>query len=250
MSEPSPAIPQPSEPDSPWRKLCWHWRFQVLLRWINRLYLRGVILDVSPFPRDIKNVFYEGEYEAIECDFAARYLTPQDRVLEVGGAVGFIGLFCRIQLGIQLYTVIEPNPETAKLLHRNYALNGLEPAFLPYALGDRDGDVTLEVGSTFWDNSLIGAAKGGRTISVPGRRLATVLAQLEYVPTALIFDVEGAESLLNFAEIPPTVEKVLIELHPKLLQPEVVTRILKDFADLGFRIIEERNSVFFMSRSK
>ncbi len=249
MSEPTPVIlPDPPQ-DSLWRRFAWHWRFQVILRLVNRVKLRGVILDVSRFPRDIKNVFYEGEYEAIECDFAARYLTAQDRVMEVGGAVGFIGLFCLVNLGIRHYTVIEPNPETAKLLQQNYALNGRTPAFLPFALGDRDGEVILEVGSTFWDNSLLGASQGGRTISVPGRRLTTVLAQLDYQPTALIFDVEGAESLLNFAEIPATVEKVLIELHPKLLRPEVMARILADFENLGFAVIAERNSVYFMARN-
>ena len=250
MSEPIPVIVRHPRQDSLWRRIGWHWRFQVVLRLVNRIQLRGVVLDVSPFPRDVKNVFYEGEYEAIECDFAARYFSSQDRVLEVGGAVGFIGLFCLVHLGIKHYTVMEPNPKTAELLHRNYALNDRTPSFLPFALGDRDGDVFLEVGSTFWGNSLIGATKGAKTIPVPGRRFATVLRQLDYSPTALIFDVEGAESLLNFADIPVTVEKVLIELHPKLLGPEETSRILTDFENLGFVVVEERNSVYFMARGK
>lgn len=246
---PATALPCPPQ-DSLWRRICLHWRFQIVLRLVDRIELRGVTLDVSRFPRDVKNVFYEGEYEAIECDLAARYLTSEDSVLEVGGAIGFISLFCLTHLGIGRYTVAEPNPKTAELLLRNYTLNGRTPALLPYALGDRDGEMLLEVGSTFWGNSLIGTAKEAKTIPVPSRRLSTLLQELDYPPTTLIFDVEGAESLLDFADIPATVEKVLIELHPGLLGRNETARIVADFERLGFEVKEERNSVYFLARGK
>jgi FkbM family methyltransferase len=225
------------------------WRFQVTLRILRRVNLRGVVLEVSSFPRHIKNFFLTGNYERIECDFAEKHLNSDDQILEVGGAVGFVGLFCQKALGVGRYAVVEPNPATAELLRRNYLLNRLEPNLFQVALAAQDGVVDLEVGGVFWGNSVVHAnSRNNSTVPVTAMTLQSLIRQLRFVPNTLIMDVEGAETLISFRSLPREIRKVLIELHPAVTGVEKALKVIGDLRAEGFKVLEEENSVYFLSR--
>lgn len=226
------------------------WRFQVPLRFLRRVKLRGVILDVSSFPRHIKNFFWTGDYERIECDFAEKYLRSDDQILEVGGAVGFVGLFCQKAIGVSAYAVVEPNPATAELLRRNYRLNQLEPVLFQVALAATDGTVDLEVGGIFWGNSVMNASSHSNSkVRVTAMTLQSLIRQLRFVPNTLVIDVEGAESLVSFRGLPLEIRKILIELHPMVTGVEKARKVIGDLGAEGFKVLDENNSVYFLSRS-
>jgi FkbM family methyltransferase len=196
----------------------------------------------------IRNRLLSGAYEAHEKKMCFDFLKPSDSVLEVGGAIGFIGLICQKQIGIKSYTCFEANPRTCEILKRNYDLNAVTPRVCNMALAQADGEVDLEVGSDFWENSICyDAAKkeGNKTVRVPAGTLQTLFKVAGHKANVLIIDIEGAEQFIDFASIPDHVNKIIIELHPKILGPEKMYNIV---ASKGFAVAREEEGTFVFLR--
>jgi len=232
-----------------WQDFRTRWRFKFTLPRVRTVTLESVRLDISNLSPLMKNNLLLGRYEVQERSLAAQFLTRDDAVLEIGGAIGFIGLFCQIRLGITRYTTVEANPNTFEMLKRNYALNGRLPAVWNLALAAEDGEVSLNVGNEFWENSLVAGANGGRSVRVPGCRLASLVCALDYSPTALIIDVEGAEQFVDFRQMPGSVNKIIIELHPNCIGHAKTYQIVADLVNLGFRVEREEGGTFLFLRS-
>ena len=174
------------------------------------------------------------------------FLTADDSVLEIGGAIGFIGLYCQKRLGIKKYITVEANPVTADLLRKNYETNKVTPVLWNVALGQDDGIVQLDVGGDFWENSLIAARNGApaRLIDVPAMTLASLFQKANRPINVLIIDIEGAEKFIDFAQLPAEVEKIIIELHPEVIGQETTYNIISTLVARGFRVAREKNHTF------
>jgi FkbM family methyltransferase len=231
-----------------WDRARTHWKFKFTLPRVQQVALEGVKLDVGNLSSRMKNNLLLGRYEVQERMLAQEFLTAEDAVLEVGGAIGFIGIFCQTRLGITRYTTVEANPHTVEVLRRNYDLNGLRPEVWNLALAGADGEVTLNVGADFWENSLVAGAGQGASVRVSAATLSTLVARLDYPPTAVIMDIEGAEQFVNFSELPASVKKLLIELHPGVLGTACTYRIISDLVNLGFRVEREADGTFLFIR--
>lgn len=231
-----------------WDDFQTRWRFKFTLPRVQTVTLEGVQLDASTLSPLMKNNLLLGRYEVQERQLAQQCLTRDDAVLEVGGAIGFIGLFCQLRLGITRYTSVEANPSTAALLRRNYALNGRTPVVWDLALAAEDGEVTLNIGNEFWENSVVNGAARGRTVRVPAATLSSLLRLLDYTPTALIMDIEGAEQFVDFRQLPTSVRKIIIELHPGVIGPAKTYRIVADLVNLGFFVEREEGGTFLFLR--
>ncbi len=209
-------------------------RFKCLLPRLHTAEIESVRLDVSGLSSLMKNRIRTGRYEVQERLLAQRVLTPSEVVLELGGAIGFIGLYCRKVIGVKQHVSVEANPSTLEILKRNYALNGLQPHVIHAAAAAEDGTLELDVGGEFWEDNLPTAADGTNTVLVPALSLKRLVELMSESPTALICDIDGAEQDLNFAQLPASVSKVIVELHPEVTGEAVVERILQDFGNLGF----------------
>ena len=138
-----------------WNDFRLRWYFKFTLPAKTRALLHGVNLDISMLSPMMKNNILEGRYEYQERKLANRCLKPQDVVLELGGAIGFIGLFCRKVIGVAHHLTVEANPKTIELLKRNYRLNDMTPDVVHAAAAAADGEITLDVGGEFWENSVV-----------------------------------------------------------------------------------------------
>lgn len=222
--------------------------FKYLLPRIQSAKIEGIRLDVSGLSPLMKNHIRTGRYEVQERLLAHRHLNSADVVLELGGAIGFIGLFCRKVIGVRHHLSVEANPGTLKQLERNYALNGLKPLVLHAAAAAQDGTLQLDVGGEFWENSLVSAVGASQTIEVPARSLKSLVEAMPEPPTALICDIEGAEAYLDFKTLPQSVTKIIIELHPNVTGEQTVTRILHDFGDLDFMQMGREGDTWLLIR--
>ena len=231
-----------------WSDFRTRWRFKYTLPNIGATTLEGVRLDISSLSPVMKNNLLLGRYEVQERTLAQEFLTRDDAVLEVGGAIGFIGLFCQTRIGITRYTTVEANPGTVEQLKKNYALNGRTPVVWNLALAGEDGEVTLNIGNEFWENSLVAGANSGRTVRVPAASLATLAQRLDYAPTTLIIDIEGAEQYVNFKQVPPSVKKIIMELHPAFIGHPKTYQIIVDLVNLGFRVERENAGTYLFLR--
>lgn len=218
------------------------YRFKYVLPRVKEIDLDGVRLDVSTLPLKVRNRLMNGLYESHEKQICQEFLSSNDSVLELGGAIGFIGLFCQKKIGIRRYYTVEANPLTATILKRNYELNGFEPRVWNLALADADGTVELDVGGDFWDNSIMrseGGSQAGTTVKVPAASMRTILKIISEPVNVLIVDIEGAEQYLDVRELPEQIDKIIIELHPKVLGPENTYQIIAAIIGKGFRVARE-----------
>jgi FkbM family methyltransferase len=227
------------------------YRFKYVLPKIQEITLDGLRFDVSGLSPKIRNRLLSGAYEEHEKRMCFDFLDRNDSVLEIGGAIGFICLICQKKIGIQNYSCFEANPRTYEILQRNCKLNGASPALWNMALAHADGHVELEVGSDFWENSICYENRcdsGVKTVRVPAGTLQTLLSLAAHKVNVLIIDVEGAEQFIDFQQIPPEVRKVIIELHPKVMGPEITYNLVANFIGLGFRVARQEHDTFVFLR--
>lgn len=222
------------------------WHFKVTLPAKRRARLHGIALDISGMSPLMKNHILEGRYEFQERRLADRCLTRKDVVLELGGAIGFIGLFCRKVIGVKHHVTVEPNPNTLTMLKRNYQLNKLTPDIIEAAAAAEDGEISLDVGGEFWENSIVTAGNSAKRINVPSLSFPSIVQRMPEPPTALICDIEGAETHLDLAQIPPSVTRIIIELHPSIVGEAATKAVINQIHFLGFhtRTVEENTWLF------
>ncbi|GEM_PF-654048 len=234
-----------------WREFWIRYYFKFVLPKVREIELEGMRLDVSSLPLKARNRLLHVGYETSEMRLCQEFLSRHDAVLELGGAIGFVGLVCRKQIGVGKYVACEANPRTAEISKRNYQLNGLEPSVWNLALAPKNGSVELEVGSDFWENSIVAtpAAELGRKImEVPAATLSTILGLLDFQPNVLIVDVEGAEQFIDFRGLPDHIEKIIIELHPRVIGQERMYQMIADVVASGFRVAREIEGTFVFLR--
>ena len=227
------------------------YRFKYVLPKIQEITLDGLKFDVSALSPKIRNRLLSGAYEEHEKKMCFDFLDTNDSVMEIGGAIGFIGLICQKKIGIKNYTCFEANPRTFDILKRNCELNGVQPRLWNMALAHADGHVDLEVGSDFWENSICYENcrdNGVKTVRVPAGTMQTLHRLLEHKANVLIIDIEGAEQFIDFQHIPAEVRKVIIELHPAVMGPEITYNLVANFIGLGFRVAREEQDTFVFLR--
>jgi len=229
-----------------WQDFRLRWYFKFTLPAKTRAAIHGVTLDISMLSPMMKNNILQGRYEFQERRLASQCLTSEDIVLELGGAIGFIGLFCRKVIGVKHHLTVEANPKTIELLKRNYRLNSMTPQIVHAAAAAADGEITLDVGGEFWENSIVSNSTSGEKIQVPSLSLRSLAAMLPQPPTALICDIEGAETQLDFSQLPSSVTRIIIELHPSVVGEEAVQKLVQQVHTLAFRTdaVEENTWLF------
>jgi FkbM family methyltransferase len=229
------------------------YRFKYVLPKVQEIELEGLTFDVSGLSTKVRNRLLNGAYESHEKQMCFDFLRPEDEVMEIGGAIGFIGLLCQKKIGIQEYSCFEANPRTCALLRRNYELNGVQPHVWNMALAGADGFADLEVDSDFWENSICYDVKndaGVKTVRVPTGTLQTLwgMAGRRTRTNTLIIDVEGAEQFIDLSHIPESVAKIIIELHPRIIVPEITYNIVAGLIARGFKVARECEETFVFLR--
>ena len=76
----------------------YHWKY--VLPKIQEITLEGLKFDVSQLSPKIRNRLLSGAYECYEKQMCRDFLNKNDAVVELGAAIGFIGLICQKQIGI------------------------------------------------------------------------------------------------------------------------------------------------------
>jgi FkbM family methyltransferase len=215
---------------------------------IKILQAHGSSFNVEGIDIFIKDSIESGAYESCEIAACRENLRPEDVVLEIGAAIGYVGLFCRRHLGIQRYTSVECNPETLERLKGNYALNGFEPDTRNVALAQADGDIDFHVGPMFWADSALVAGESSRKLTVPGRTLESILKTLPAEPTALVLDVEGAESLLVDTIFPKSLRVLVVEMHPNFIGMPKTCALTTRWIQQGFALTDIKGQVYVFAR--
>lgn len=175
-----------------------------------------------------RNYWYQGrQREAAVMRSLARLVRPGERVVELGGHIGYLTLYFLDLVGEHGQVVVfEPGTNNLPYLRRNCA--GIPNCeIVPMAVSDRNGPVELVLEALSGQNNslLTGYAQLGKVqdglavdlerVTVPSVTLDSFLAERGLVPDFVKADIEGAELLMlrgaaqTFARARP---KLLIEI--------------------------------------
>lgn len=185
----------------------------------------------SPVISDrVAKSIYLGLYERHEARVVLATLQADDRVLELGSGIGYLSTLCARRIGSERVTAIEANPAMETYIRETYRLNQVSPQLYMCALGNYDGEVQFNINSNYSSSSL--HDRGGKTISVPQKSFASMLAKTQ--PTYLICDIEGGEIPL-LSDTPLTgVRKICIELHPHIIGNHACSQLMQKLLNEGF----------------
>ncbi len=196
----------------------------------------------------------EGRYEMAERRALRRVLAPSDRVLELGGGIGFLSTLAAQTPGIGKVVTVEANPRLIPMIRETHRLNGVENVRVIAGAITAEGgeDVDFYLRRHFWGSSLdAGLRAYARCVKRPRITIAPLLATLK--PTVIVCDIEGGEDGLFDAADLASVRHMVIELHPKSYGEDGAERVLSVLAAKGLvpegDLAPKRGGVMLLSRS-
>ena len=202
----------------------------------NNLNLFGVRLQVPPevVSPDVLQHMIKGSYEHVERRLAKSIIQSGDRVLELGGGVGYIA--CTILTNIQDVVVctVEANPALIPLIKENLRLNNCNAKVVQGLASDRDGQAVFHVAENFWASS---------TVNIPGRYSRQILPTVDtnqlirnFKPNKIIIDIEGGEVDLIPKLNLQYIDALVIEVHQKFTGMSGVSTVMQALFASGFVI--------------
>lgn len=213
---------------------------------LSRVSIENMELIVSvSMSKGIRRSLYRGDYEIAERRLVARYLQPDDRVLEIGAGIGLISLMCARIASRGKVLSYEANPKLAELLAQNIALNGLNIQVRNRAVARHAGRVPFHVHDRFVSSSLVQRA-GSHCIEVECDCFGSVVS--EFSPSAVVMDVEGAETeLLPSADL-SKVRLVIVEVHPHITNQEAIDNMESELRAQGLLLVGQAEDVIVFQR--
>jgi FkbM family methyltransferase len=219
---------------------------------LNRWDREGILLNLRPISKPMQERIIMGEYESNEINLCKKYISENDRVLEIGSAIGFVSLFCLKQIGVTQICCVEPNPLTSAILKENYLLNGFQPTLIEGCFSGNDGKVFLSISEYFWVDRIQKDEDqtDGVKIEVSAYSLETILSKVPFQPNVIVMDVEGAELNLRPTDIPEYIDYLIVETHPKRCGWNETYKHVAEFLSNGFFLCERVNHVFVLKNER
>jgi FkbM family methyltransferase len=208
----------------------------------------GILLSLDDMSTRMRKVLLRGGYEREDARLCRKHLTPQSRVLEVGGSIGFVSLFCIKVLGVKHYAVVEANPALIERISTNYALNGVPvPTVLNVAVSGEDGRASFRVSQDFWSSSLVERDRTSHVIDVEQVTIDKAIAQLDFEPDTLVMDIEGGEAFIPASHL-ARFDLIIAELHPHIIGEEKVRALIDGLAEHGLAEIDRDDKTHVFRR--
>lgn len=213
----------------------------------------GVKLPIDPaiMSGNIRSAITSGSYEHQEAKEIGRLIQEGERVLEIGGGIGFMStLIARNGLTARV-RVIEANPDLIPFIERVHKLNEVADVEVINAVLSNDmSNPTLPfyLRKDFWASSLSPQPFGFiRTVDVPVRSFNSEIETFK--PTLIVCDIEGGELDLFMNANLTGVKKVYMEIHQKVLGRGGIKRLFDALSARNFHYDQHhsRGSVVLFS---
>ena len=220
------------------RKVAKWFTYQVRVRQRPIVTVAGVQIRVGRHmsPR-VERAVSRGLYEQDELRLIGEVLSPGDVVLEVGAGIGLVSAYCAKRIGSSRVFAYEANPDLEPRIRETYSLNQVRPTLEMCAVGAQAGKVTLYRGRHLWSSSILRPTGSVRPVEVPVKALSEIARDIR--PTLLIVDVEGAEGELFDRAHLPTVTRIIVELHERVIGTTNAARVRSRLTAIGFEELPE-----------
>jgi FkbM family methyltransferase len=180
-----------------------------------------------------------GGYERHEAKLLRNLLQPGDRVLELGGGVGFISSLAAQLIPAGHILTVEANPQLIPVIRKAHALNAAKVEIVHAAVaGNTRGDtVKFYLRKDFWASSMSPEPPDyTAAVDVPVVAIGTLIERCK--PTVVVADIEGGEADLIGSDWHREVRAMLIEVHPEVIGPDAVEKLRQFLRDGGFALSE------------
>ncbi|WP_417724165.1 FkbM family methyltransferase [Salipiger sp.] len=166
----------------------------------------------------VRGALRQGTYERKECDAVARVVHEGDRVLELGGGIGYMSTLLSVSRKVAHVVSYEANPALIPYIRSVHEANEVTNVEVRNALLTATGGdpVDFHVRANFLGSSMDRDSDPDsiiETVKIARHRLDDVLA--EVAPDVLVCDIEGAEADLLPAGDWSSLRCAVIELHPQ-----------------------------------
>ncbi|MEM9107707.1 MAG: FkbM family methyltransferase, partial [Pseudomonadota bacterium] len=195
--------------------------------------ISGIVLNTDPeiVPKGIRKQLLQKDYETPELKLVRLGITAQDRVLEIGAGIGFVGIACAKICGQDNILSYEPNPKMKPVIEANYSLNGMRPNLRSKVVAVTSGELEFFFSEHVLSSSLVDRKQGTPT-RVEADAISAVVD--EFRPTAIVMDAEGAEiDLLPECDL-TNVSTIAIEMHPHIVGAPAISELRAHLGEHGF----------------
>jgi FkbM family methyltransferase len=210
----------------------------------------GVLLSLDGMSTRMRKVLLRGGYEREDARLCRKHLRPDSRVLEIGGSIGFVSLFCIKMLGIRHYAVVEANPALIERIAHNYSLNDVRvPPVLNAAVSGEDGRASFRVSEDFWSSSLLERDRTSHVVEVEQMTIDRVIDRLDFVPDTLVMDIEGGEMFIPASHL-ARFDFIIAELHPHIIGEDKVRALIDGLAEHGLVEVDRDDKTHVFRRDR
>lgn len=224
------------------------WFFRRTIRHLEHWTLNGIKIETRQMSAEMKTILVTGRYEAAEVAACSKVIRAGDRVIELGGAIGYVGIHCLKNCHAASVISVEANPNTVSQLRQNYVLNGLNADVIEAAVSNKEGPVEFCIGSEFWEDSIYEGSVSKKKISVPGVTFEHLWSKIDATANVLIADIEGAESTIDWGTLPRAIQRIVVELHPDVYGSRQAYDMLNVMINSGFYVRYASGNVFALER--
>lgn len=196
----------------------------------------SLALEDPRIPEKTGEAMLRGRYEFKEREIARRMLVPGDRVIELGAGMGVVSLTIARLVGAEAIQSFEANPVIIELARENAAANGLAVTFRhaiasPRVVADVTPHIDFFVLSSFEASSTRQINPNQKAVKVPTTALEDEIAQ--HRANVLVFDIEGFETEIVEKTDLSGIEKVVFEIHPKIIGMQTCVALIERLEEQG-----------------
>jgi FkbM family methyltransferase len=194
-------------------------------------------IDPSIVPDNIAEFIRNGRYETREGRLLQKTIEPGDRVLELGGGLGFISAIAGKNANVEQVLVFEANPILMPAIQRTHDENGVTGVDVRNGVVFSNPDVErvpFFVRKQFWGSSLVqrDGESEADAVEIPVRAMADVIQ--EFQPSMIVMDIEGGEASLFDGSDLPGVQKIMMEVHQQHIGGKAMADLFCHLAQSGF----------------
>lgn len=196
-----------------------------------------LIMDRNIISPVIEQALTRGTYEGEEIKQLHKLIEPEERILEIGSGLGLMSTLAgKHESSVQVITV-EANPQLIPYIQKVHEINGVQHVELISGILSNDtasGTVPFYIKENFWGSTLVKPKQNNylKMVEVPIHNFNELI--LKTKPSMIICDIEGGELDLFIHANLTGVEKVLLEIHQRMIGRRGVKKIFECFAARDF----------------
>jgi len=190
-----------------------------------------------------KQLILDRVREHAATDIMVSFIEPDDVILELGANIGYYVIMETKILSDKGYIyAVEPSPDNVALLKANIELNNAKHIeIFNMAMSDQQGVAKLYMGPACNLHSLVDRSDQTERdfMEVQTDSVDHFLEDKKPI-TFLRMDVEGYETVIlngmHKTLESPVLKKLFIEIHPMVIEPDVMRAFLEQIENAGFEI--------------